>query len=581
MARRMKKRSRQAKTASQAAESAGESEMEQPQRRAKKLKKSSECGTDSDLPSQPPSDNVKAADYLAQRINDEGVFQTPEPSFYSEHYVLPSSAAKTTGSDKLSPIPIARRMLSRTSSRNLKENNGPPYPQELASPFNSRPGSRIQSPRPGAKKSSSKPVRHSKSRTLSSTIMRKAKKAEEKGMDELPTLNDSDLPAITFDAQYTIGPASNAKLNPPAHFRTGSIPTLNAQEAPPNTWLIPAKALDRPPPDMQFDSDPAFEAMQRSFYFDVPLQVSTPPRKSRTSTTGPWQFRHTPPTLDSSPIPPAKSRIIEDVDMAGSPASESPSADAAARQLTRGRRAVVHMSSDSIFSSAMDFSMYINELDGPHNDGASKNEGATTGSVAVTNLLGPMLGEPFGEGLLPTPVLDPAVILTNTTAGIGSQTTIFSHSRSDREDGQAGTDEVRDLLSGLDLDAAASNDAAVTASAPPEAPAAAKNTRTKEQTHRRKRGDTIRASDFIRPSGSLDSASTIAPAAVESTILGSGVRTRRTRSGTVTLSNAPTALTSTKSQSTARSQGPIHRRMRVAYDEEDDELLLKPRRNQQ
>ena len=100
---------------------------------------------------------------------------------------------------------------------------------------------------------------------------------------------------------------------------------------------------------------------------------------------------------------------------------------------------------------------------------------------------------------------------------------------------------------------------------------ALKSARPAELSHRRKRGDTIRASDFARPAVS-ESASAAGPSKAPAT--------RRTRSGTVILAKTPGAGRGRG----YRRQGKLPTiQMRIddeplpdqASDEDDDELLLK------
>lgn len=90
--------------------------------------------------------------------------QTPFPS---AEYVHLSSVTRPLVPENLSPVPHAKQILSRTSSRNLKEND-----TSLASPFHSR----SSSPRsPATAKTKARSYRiplHSKSRTLPSTLQK-------------------------------------------------------------------------------------------------------------------------------------------------------------------------------------------------------------------------------------------------------------------------------------------------------------------------------------------------------------------------------------------------------------------------
>ncbi|KZT09854.1 uncharacterized protein LAESUDRAFT_722004 [Laetiporus sulphureus 93-53] len=129
--------------------------------------------------------------------------------------------------------------------------------------------------------------------------------------------------------------------------------------------------------------------------------------------------------------------------------------------------------------------------------------------------------------------------------------------------------------------------------------AMSKTTRSKEQTHRRKRGDTIRASDFIRPTLLPSAADDIANTGSSAQTNGSGktqggTRTRRTRSGTVTLAGPASRATDVQVQGEKpKANSPLrtHKRhhegwptirmridnspLRTIAGEDEDELLLK------
>lgn len=106
--------------------------------------------------------------------------------------------------------------------------------------------------------------------------------------------------------------------------------------------------------------------------------------------------------------------------------------------------------------------------------------------------------------------------------------------------------------------------------------------------HRRKRGDTIRAADFARPSQPLEAVSPMQFSARSSHVDILPPNTRRTRSGTVTLAKSairqgisiqPAAA---RTKTSRRTGGIPTIKMRIedplpkqASDEEDDELLIK------
>ncbi|KAJ7137651.1 hypothetical protein C8R46DRAFT_1321966 [Mycena filopes] len=78
-------------------------------------------------------------------------YETPHPSILTEEqkFRLNSSRGLPVHPDQFSPLPVSRRIVSRTGSRNLKENaslRAQKKSKSLASPFNSRPGSAASSP---------------------------------------------------------------------------------------------------------------------------------------------------------------------------------------------------------------------------------------------------------------------------------------------------------------------------------------------------------------------------------------------------------------------------------------------------
>jgi hypothetical protein len=94
------------------------------------------------------------------------VFQTPFPS---TEYIHPSSFTRPLSPEHISPVPHAKRIFSRISSRNLKENN---TSIPLASPFHSRPSSPHSPPASKAKPPLYHLPLHSKSRTLPGALQK-------------------------------------------------------------------------------------------------------------------------------------------------------------------------------------------------------------------------------------------------------------------------------------------------------------------------------------------------------------------------------------------------------------------------
>ena len=346
----MKKRSRQVASTQEAVERDVEDRL------AKKLKRPSDLDLRSiaqmspvpTVPSTPVHHDGLTLPLDTQQIYDS-LFETP---FHPSDDILIKSYAEP---DQLSPLPIGRRMLSRTSSRNLKENVGSAR-LGLASPFSSRPTSRTSSPRRSSKPPGKRPL-HLKSRTLSSSFLSKQARSTNMSQSVNSCRQDSTYDSIFSPTTHAPAPVLSA------HSRTASIPTMPSgllDQIPAEDWLVPAKALSRSPPsleDMDLD-DIATE--HPSFYLDAPVQISTPPRKRRTTVTL-RNFRLSPPQKQH---PDAVSMdLTAPVAAAGEDKSVlSAEGDSGPAHPRRRRRTVVHMSSDSIFSSALDFSAYMTEF---------------------------------------------------------------------------------------------------------------------------------------------------------------------------------------------------------------------------
>ncbi|KAL1742123.1 hypothetical protein HDZ31DRAFT_66270 [Schizophyllum fasciatum] len=141
MSRRMLKRSRSACNVSK---TPAEAEIADSAR--KRLRNTNNVET---RPSSPKSDAYT-------QLSD--MYTTPHPSILADSvkFKLQSSKGNTVTPERFSPAPTARRVLSRASSANLKENQSTRRSRSrrdsiLDSPFSSRPASRNVSPDKGGK----------------------------------------------------------------------------------------------------------------------------------------------------------------------------------------------------------------------------------------------------------------------------------------------------------------------------------------------------------------------------------------------------------------------------------------------
>ncbi|KAH7924160.1 hypothetical protein BV22DRAFT_1120376 [Leucogyrophana mollusca] len=261
MARRMLKRSRRVANAEQAVDNTSN----RPRARERITKKSRR----SEPIAQLTDPNIMTMDDLLPA--DASSFQTPFPA---SDYVNSSSLTRPMVPEALSPVPVARRILSRTSSRNLKENGRTSRP--LASPFHSRPGSTAPSPR--SKGQTAKGPRaplHAKSRTLSGAF-------EENGTRRT-SRKDSSV------SLHNSSKNSPAKSTMHHRYPSNPTPSYMLQHVTQQEWMVPPKALSRPsaaavrtPPH----ASPTSTQSSVSFLGDRPQFYSTPLQHRMGSRTG-------------------------------------------------------------------------------------------------------------------------------------------------------------------------------------------------------------------------------------------------------------------------------------------------------
>ncbi|KAG1738900.1 uncharacterized protein EDB91DRAFT_440849 [Suillus paluster] len=183
---------------------------------------------------------------------DMSTFQTPFPS---AEYVHPLSVTRPLVQEELSPVPSAKRIFSRTSSRNLKENS---TSLPLASPFHSRPSS----PHPGSiSKVKARPSRvplHLKSRTLSGAFQKNDNAYTRRKLshkDSTASLNDKKLSrkgsTMSLNDTRLIRKNSTLSLNkiarnsPSSHQRRplSPDPSYMLSHIAQQDWISPSKAL--------------------------------------------------------------------------------------------------------------------------------------------------------------------------------------------------------------------------------------------------------------------------------------------------------------------------------------------------
>ena len=368
MASRMNKRARQ--VAKSGSFETGDSELTSSSRPLKRRK-----------PLHPDSDGgTGESDYMRNFIpaSASGLC-TPRLSVPSDDSMFPSSGIRPSGApDRLSPLPPTssiRNKMIRTSSRNYKENAMRSSSRRLASPFNSRPGSRANSPvhrkRPG---------HHVKSRTLSHSAAL-GEKVQDRNIVHSPS-RPGILDSNPFPASHETKLASpNGKMAPSAHCRSSSTPSVKPalDSVSFEPWLVPPKHFPRSPPPSAATpglvSDDKEKPAHLSFFLDAPMHISTPPQQQRATTTGAWAYGLMP-QLDADPPPPVRTLHYDsDVDMSDSSLPGSPETNLGRpNHPRRRRRTIVHLPSDSLFSSCLDFSGVASETErlprGPISEGS-------------------------------------------------------------------------------------------------------------------------------------------------------------------------------------------------------------------
>ncbi|KAJ7096126.1 hypothetical protein C8R44DRAFT_889844 [Mycena epipterygia] len=211
-------------------------------------------------------------------------YDTPHPSALIEEqiFMLNSSRGLPVDPDQFSPLPVARRIISRTASSNLKENaslRALKKSKFCESPFNSRPNSAASSPQKAqlvralpnsTEQSTQKPFK----RTLSDTNYN----------PNLPqSVSATNSPPHHSPARIR-RPSAPSPSRPvtwfPKEITIGSF-DFNLHTTYGNPFSLPSNNIDfdRPPSSLSFyDSDAQF--------FNEAQGISTPATKKRAYTLG-------------------------------------------------------------------------------------------------------------------------------------------------------------------------------------------------------------------------------------------------------------------------------------------------------
>ncbi|KAI0251394.1 hypothetical protein BJV78DRAFT_469382 [Lactifluus subvellereus] len=245
-----------------------------------------------------------------------------------------SPVSSPTAPDSMSPVPPSRRQLSRTGSRNLKENKGIKC---LASPFHSgsvsracsASGSRANSP----KKKAKRPPFYVKARTRSEA-------------NANPGENVSDQ--VLFPASGSLPTLGSMKSAACDRHLANSSTAYMLQNLSGQDWFKPAKALshspfseDYVPPGTPFQE---WDYSSEAFFDGVPLQTSTPivVKDSVRGHVDPNGKLSTPDSIHALDNNTMNSCNME--------------------RLESRRRTLQHFDHDSIFSSSLDASTTLSSI---------------------------------------------------------------------------------------------------------------------------------------------------------------------------------------------------------------------------
>ena len=398
MMRRMLKRSRHAGQSTTYDEDQDSNQTQVLERRIKRTKRSTRP-------------NAATQNEFSMSLNDidsteDSLFQTP----YEEGYVYPSLILKPLVPEQMSPVPIANRILSRTTSRRLKENSATSRTTSsrggLASPFASRHNSVNSSP--GSKsrpKSNLRANRHSKSRTTRPALSTKSRSIASSLNDNSAFGANSQV--LQHESVFTMNHSSHPSPlrpgqnpNPITRNRYPSSHTLT--QIPQQDWLVPAKALTRTrtPDDLDMHTPPDFgiiieksEVGDSSFLADLPMAFSTPlPTRSSHLTSDIRVYAPGSGLYASSRSGSSTNAIIDELqpyygsggfDPAG---NERDIYDVAMNDVLSSSRPrkPLHISGNSIISSSGDFTLGPSDYSSPscaaagsaivHDDEDNRNE---------------------------------------------------------------------------------------------------------------------------------------------------------------------------------------------------------------
>jgi hypothetical protein len=375
-------------------------------------------------------------------------FQTPFPS---DEYIHPSSVTRPLVPEKLSPVPHTRRILLRTSSRNLKENS---ISHPLASPFHSRPPSPHYLPTSKAKARSYRVHLHSKSRTLPGALEKNDNTNTRRILsrkDSIVSINDgrlsrqvslNDSKLSRKDATSSLNELARNSPSKSQRYTSNFNPSYMLSHISQQDWIPPPKSLTihagncRPDPELLIRPNPTDSSSTSPFRIDRAQFVSTPQHRLSGNRTG-LQVPKSPSRIAFLTLSPHGARD-EDFEMAN---TEVPK---------------IHIPGNSIISSSGSFTLKTG-LHAPDVDNYNDSAGSAPMSISTDVLhqkismgayMVPLVSSPFpaldvantgprrnislDQSVIPlpgtSPLVSPAPPVGSTRTAIGKRNVVFPES---------------------------------------------------------------------------------------------------------------------------------------------------------
>ncbi|KAF7974111.1 hypothetical protein HWV62_13313 [Athelia sp. TMB] len=593
MARRMLKRTRQVAQIVEHTEVVDSNEEQERNRKSKRTKRTVSASSSTKNEYIAPLN-----DFHSGIPPDASQFQTP----FGENYIHPSLISRPLIPEEMSPLPVTNRILSRTASRNFKENVTRPQRSSskgLASPFTSRHNSDNSSP--GSKKTRRS---RSKSKTITKPGIRRpvlATKANsynstsQTATSSKSQVSQHHIPSFTMNHSAHTSPRHP---NPLTRNRFPSSHTL-AQISRPD-WFVPPKIISRSeaskdsddemhtPPDFDLEGSIGSSSFLAGLPDTFSKLVSTPARKKLPPTASGSEEGQYVMSSRLYALGNDTPAFFHDDDPFRAPTSSFSDGihnDEDVRMADNEplSRKTMHISANSIVSTSGDFTLAPSGYNLPrsnlmnannHNQHDSlfpSNDDITMHPSQAPDYSAPVqrkisLAQKNITSYLSSPAVQGSTSVSFVDVLMAAepsvQIQIPSPERSLKESLSRGDVLLEDLLGDMGIHGSNRKMPSRTQSLDNSTSTSIVDKSKGKQTVKRARAGTIRASDFQKPQP---------PALAVDTS-----RARRTRSGTIVGPNASSSIIAPPDpQPSSRASARVLSVDDVGMESSEDELLLK------